>query len=163
MRSSPGGTALGVDFSERIIERARRRDGQDGPTYVLGDALALPVGDATFDAATIAFGMRNLADYELGFREMARAVRPGGRVVCLEIARPRSRLGRLLQRWFDHVVPVIGRMLGLGGAYAYLVASTRDYPGPDEVAGIMADAGLGDVHWFGMSGGMVTIHVGTVP
>jgi demethylmenaquinone methyltransferase/2-methoxy-6-polyprenyl-1,4-benzoquinol methylase len=158
----PGGSALGVDFSSAMIERARRRGGEDGPRYVVGDALALPVKDGACDAATIAFGMRNLADYGLGFREMARAVRPGGRVVCLEIARPRGRLGRLLQRWFDHVVPLVGRVLGQGAAYAYLVASTRDYPGPDEVAGIMAAAGLRGVHWFGMSGGIVTIHVGTV-
>jgi demethylmenaquinone methyltransferase/2-methoxy-6-polyprenyl-1,4-benzoquinol methylase len=127
---------------------------------VVGDALTLPVEDGEFDAATIAFGMRNLADYERGFREMARAVRPGGRVVCLEIARPTSRLGRLIGRWFDHIVPVIGRLVGQGQAYAYLVRSTRDYPPPERMAEIMRGAGLRSVDWFGMSGGIVTIHVG---
>jgi demethylmenaquinone methyltransferase/2-methoxy-6-polyprenyl-1,4-benzoquinol methylase len=159
----PGGRALGVDLSMGMIAQARGATPEPGPAFVVGDALALPVGEGEFDAATIAFGMRNLADYERGFREMARVVRPGGRVVCLEIARPRSRLGRLIGRWFDHVVPLIGRLVGQGQAYAYLVRSTRDYPPPDRVAGIMAAAGLGDVHWFGLSGGIVTIHVGTVP
>ena len=158
----PGGSALGVDFSAGMIERARRREGEDGPRYVVGDALALPVDDHSFDAATIAFGMRNLAEYELGFREMARAVRPGGHVVCLEIARPSGRVGKLIGRWFDHVVPFIGHLVGQGSAYAYLVQSTRDYPAPERIAQIMRAAGLLNVDWFGMSGGIVTIHVGTV-
>ena len=160
----PGGTALGIDLSAGMLRLARERTGTDeGPAYVLGDALSLPVGDDAFDAATIAFGMRNLADYRQGFAEMARAVRPGGRVVCLEIARPTSRLGRLAGRWFDSVVPMIGRLVGQGSAYGYLVQSTKDYPPPDEVARIMRAAGLRQVDWFPLSFGMVTIHRGTVP
>lgn len=160
----PGGSALGVDFSPGMIGLAMDRAmTEEDLRFVIGDALALPVEDDSFDAASIAFGMRNLADYERGFREMARAVRPGGRVVCLEIARPGSRLGRLLQRWFDSVVPIIGRLVGQGGAYAYLVRSTKDYPAPERIAEIMRAAGLEDIDWFGMSGGMVTIHVGTKP
>lgn len=160
----PGGSALGVDFSAGMIGLARDRAvAEEGLRFVIGDALALPVEDGTFDAATIAFGMRNLADYERGFREMARAVRPGGRVVCLEIARPASLLGRLIQRWFDSIVPIIGRLIGQGGAYAYLVRSTKDYPAPERIAEIMRAAGLRDIDWFGMSGSIVTIHVGTVP
>ena len=104
-------------------------------------ALALPVEDGRFDAATIAFGMRNLADYRQGFAELRRAVRPGGRVVCLEIARPRSRLGRAIQAWFDRIVPVIGRAVGQGSAYAYLVQSTRAYPAPEQIAVLMVEAG----------------------
>jgi len=69
-------------------------------------------------------------------------VRPGGRVVCLEIARPRGRLGRLIASWFDHIVPLIGRLAGQGSAYAYLVQSTKDYPDPEQIAQIMRDAGL---------------------
>jgi demethylmenaquinone methyltransferase/2-methoxy-6-polyprenyl-1,4-benzoquinol methylase len=160
--AQPGGSALGVDLSSAMIALARERTRGPGPAFVVGDALTLPVGDSEFDAATIAFGMRNLADYELGFREMARAVRPGGRVICLEIARPTSRLGRLIARWFDHVVPILGRLVGQGQAYAYLVRSTRGYPPPERVAEIMRVAGLRAVDWFGMSGGIVTIHVGTV-
>ena len=160
----PGGSAHGLDFSNAMIRQAQRRStDRIGLTFATGDALVLPVESDAFDAATIAFGMRNLADYGQGFREMARAVRPGGRVVCLEIARPGSRLGRLIASWFDRIVPLIGRVVGQGGAYAYLVQSTRQYPDPDAIAGIMRDAGLGDVDWFGMSGGIVTIHTGTVP
>ena len=92
---------------------------------MVGDALALPTEDATFDAATIAFGMRNLPDYRRGFGEMARSVRPGGRVLCLEIARPRSRLARFMRWWFDRIVPLIGRVAGQGDAYSYLVRSVR--------------------------------------
>ncbi len=160
----PGGAVLGVDVSTAMIGLARDRSAtaDDGPRYLVGDALALPVEAGAYDAATIAFGMRNLADYRQGFAEMARAVRPGGRVVCLEIARPTSRLGRLAGRWFDTVVPLIGRLVGQGSAYAYLVQSTKDYPPPESVARIMRAAGLRDVDWYGLSFGMVTIHTGTV-
>ena len=157
---SPGGAVLGVDVSTRMIERARARSGREGLTFVVGDALTLPVEDGMFDAATIAFGMRNLADYQRGFAEMRRAVRPGGRVVCLEIARPRRPIGRLIARWFDHVVPLLGRLVGQGAAYAYLIRSVRAYPSPERIAEIMTQAGLTDVRWFGLSGGIVTIHVG---
>jgi demethylmenaquinone methyltransferase/2-methoxy-6-polyprenyl-1,4-benzoquinol methylase len=163
-RVQAGGEVIGVDISPGMIGVARRRfEGRAGLTFVVGDALALPAPDAAFDAATIAFGMRNLPDYGLGFAEMRRVVRPGGRVVCLEIARPRSRLARILRAWFDRIVPVIGRLAGQGGAYAYLVRSVRNYPAPDAIAGIMRGAGLAEVTWTGMSGGIVTLHVGTVP
>ncbi len=163
-RVGPSGTVLGIDISPGMIQIARRRFGdRPGLRFVVGDALALPTDDATFDAATIAFGMRNLPDYARGFAEMARSVRPGGRVVCLEIARPRSRLARTLGFWFDRIVPLIGRMAGHGEAYRYLVHSVRNYPAPDRIADIMREAGLVDVGWQVMSGGIVTLHVGTVP
>jgi len=163
-RAQPGGTVLGVDISPGMIRVAKRRfSDRPGLDFVVGDALALPTEDGSFDAATIAFGMRNLPDYGAGFAEMARSVRPGGRVVCLEIARPRSRLARLLQFWFDRIVPVVGRVVGQGGAYGYLVRSVKGYPDPDRIAAIMREAGLRDVSWQPMSGGIVTLHVGMVP
>jgi demethylmenaquinone methyltransferase/2-methoxy-6-polyprenyl-1,4-benzoquinol methylase len=163
-RAQPGGSVLGVDISPGMIGVARQRFGnRTGLEFVVGDALALPTEAGTFDAATIAFGMRNLPDYGQGFAEMARSVRPGGRVVCLEIARPRSRPARILQFWFDRIVPIVGRLAGQGGAYGYLVLSVKGYPGPDRIAEIMREAGLEDVSWRGMSGGIVTLHVGTVP
>ena len=117
-RVQPGGSILGVDISSAMIRIAQRQFGyRAGLSYVVGDALALPTEDATFDAAPIAFGMRNLPDYRQGFAELARSVRPGGRVVCLEIARPRSRPARILQFWFDRIVPVLGRVAGQGGAF----------------------------------------------
>jgi demethylmenaquinone methyltransferase/2-methoxy-6-polyprenyl-1,4-benzoquinol methylase len=162
-RARPAGSVLGVDISPRMIEVAKRRFAdRPGLDFVVGDALALPTEDRSFDAATIAFGMRNLPDYRRGFAELARSVRPGGRVVCLEICRPRSRPARLLQLWFDRIVPLLGRLAGQGPAYGYLVRSVRGYPGPDRIAELMREAGLVDVTWRGLTGGIVTIHVGTV-
>lgn len=163
-RVTPGGQVLGVDLSDGMIAIARRRfAGRPGLTFVTGDALALPSPDASFDAATIAFGMRNLPDYRAAFAEMRRVVRPGGRVVCLEIARPRSRAARLLRWWFDRIVPTIGRVAGQGQAYAYLVRSVQGYAPPDRIAAIMAEVGLDDVRWHGLAGGIVTLHVGVRP
>ncbi len=162
--AAPGGKVLGVDISPGMIGIARdRHDGHPGLTFVVGDAMALPAEDSSFDAATIAFGMRNLPDYSRGFAEMARVVRPGGKVVCLEIARPRSRLARVMRWWFDRIVPLIGKVAGQGGAYAYLVRSVQAYPAPERIAEVMREAGLVGIRWIGMSGGIVTIHVGTVP
>jgi len=163
-RVLPGGRVLGVDLSPGMTAVAQERyAGRAGLEYVVGDALALPTEDATFDAATIAFGMRNLPDYRQGFAEMARSVRPGGRVLCLEIARPRSRLARFMRWWFDRIVPVIGRLAGQGAAYGYLVRSVQAYPSPERIAEIMTEAGLADVRWQGLTGGIVTLHEGTVP
>jgi demethylmenaquinone methyltransferase/2-methoxy-6-polyprenyl-1,4-benzoquinol methylase len=163
-RVRPGGRVLGVDISPGMIGIARRRfAGRHRLEFVVGDALVLPTEDATFDAATIAFGMRNLPDYRRGFEEMARSVRPGGRVLCLEIARPRSRLARFMRWWFDRIVPLLGRVAGQGSAYGYLVRSVQAYPSPERIAEIMAEAGLIDVSWQGLTGGIVTLHEGTVP
>jgi demethylmenaquinone methyltransferase/2-methoxy-6-polyprenyl-1,4-benzoquinol methylase len=163
-RVQPGGSVLGIDISPAMIDVARRRfAGQPGLAFEVADALALPTEDATFDAATIAFGMRNLHDYGKGFSELVRSVRPGGRVVCLEIARPNGTPARILQFWFDRIVPLVGRVAGQGRAYGYLVRSVKGYPGPDRIAEIMREVGLEDVSWQPMSGGIVTVHVGTVP
>ena len=163
-RVQPGGRVLGVDLSPGLTAVAKRRYAdRPGLTYVVGDALALPTDDASFDAATIAFVMRNLPDYRQGFAEMARSVRPGGRVLCLEIARPRSRLARFMRWWFDRIVPVIGRIAGQGSAYGYLVKSVQAYPSPERIAEIMGEAGLVNVRWRGLTGGIVTLHEGTVP
>lgn len=157
---APSGEAIGLDFSPRMMAFATRRHrGLANVSFVVGDALALPFPDASFDAATIAFGMRNLADYRHGFAELRRVVRPGGRVVCLEVARPRSAIGRLAAVWFDRVVPLLGRVVGYGDAYAYLVRSAKGYPSPERTAEIMTDVGLADVRWFSLSPGIVTIHI----
>ena len=153
------GTTTGV----RVPDGNWIPDDRSGLTFTTGDALALPVADGTFDAATIAFGMRNLADYRQGFAEMVRAVKPGGRVVCLEIARPQSLFARAAQAWFDRIVPIIGRIAGQKAAYSYLVSSTQDYPDPPRIADIMRDVGLVDVSWQPMTLGIVTLHVGHTP
>jgi demethylmenaquinone methyltransferase / 2-methoxy-6-polyprenyl-1,4-benzoquinol methylase len=162
--AGPFGRVVGVDVSERMIARARSRTADRVELeFVVGDAMRLPLEDGSMDAATIAFGMRNLPDYGRGFGEMRRVVRPGGRVACLEIARPRSLVGRLAGAWFDHGVPLAGRLIGEAEAYRYLVESVRAYPPPNEIADIMRGAGLVQVEWHAMLFGMVTLHVGLVP
>lgn len=163
-RVGAGGRVLGVDLSPGMTAIAQRHyANRPGLGFVVGNAMELPTRDGEFDAATIAFGMRNLPDYGRGFAEMARSVRPGGRVLCLEIARPRSRLARFMRWWFDRIVPVIGRLAGQGPAYGYLVRSVQAYPSPERIAEIMAEAGLVDVRWTGLTGGIVTLHEGVVP
>jgi demethylmenaquinone methyltransferase/2-methoxy-6-polyprenyl-1,4-benzoquinol methylase len=163
-RVGPFGRVVGVDVSTAMIALARRANADRVELeFVIGDALDLPVADGTFDAATIAFGMRNLGDYERGFGEMRRAVRPGGRVVCLEASRPRSLLGRLAWLWFERAVPILGRLAGARDAYGYLVASVRSYPPPERIAEVMTAAGLVDVRWSPLTFGMVTIHTGRRP
>jgi demethylmenaquinone methyltransferase/2-methoxy-6-polyprenyl-1,4-benzoquinol methylase len=170
----PFGRVVGMDVSEGMISLARSRTADRVElSFVVGDAMALPLPDGTdaprdsepagFDAATIAFGMRNLPDYRRGFAEMARVVRPGGMVACLEIARPRSIIGRLGRVWFEAAVPWLGRAIGQGEAYRYLVDSVKAYPRPEEIAEIMASAGLVDVTWRPMLFGMVTLHTGRRP
>lgn len=158
------GHVVGVDVSRVMIERARRASADRVELeFIVGDALALPVEDGSFDAATIAFGMRNLPDYERAFREMFRALRPGGRVVCAEAARPRGLLGRLAWVWFERAVPLLGRLSSEPGGYRYLVASVISYPEPGRIAEIMAAAGFEDVRWTSLTLGMVTIHTGRRP
>jgi demethylmenaquinone methyltransferase / 2-methoxy-6-polyprenyl-1,4-benzoquinol methylase len=163
-RVGTSGSVVGIDLAPGMLERARRRCRMLPQTaFRVGDALDLPVEDATFDAAAIAFGMRNLTDHGRGFSEMARAVRPGGVVACLEISRPTGRAARLTQAWFDHAAPFVGRLVGQGRAYRYLVESTKRYPPPDRVTALMRESGLVEVRWTAMSFGMVTLHVARVP
>jgi demethylmenaquinone methyltransferase/2-methoxy-6-polyprenyl-1,4-benzoquinol methylase len=160
----PRGEVLGVDVSPVMIERASRATPRRPELrFVVGDAMALPAPGAAYDAATIAFGMRNLPDYERAFAELRRVVRPGGIVVCLEIARPDHLVARIARQWFERGVPLLGRLAGQGDAYGYLVESVRHYPPPERIADLMRTAGLTQVAWMGMTAGMVTIHVGRRP
>jgi demethylmenaquinone methyltransferase/2-methoxy-6-polyprenyl-1,4-benzoquinol methylase len=162
-RVTTSGEVVGVDFAERMLERARQKaEGRPGVRFEAADALALPFGDDAFDAAAVAFGIRNVDDLDRGIAEMARVVRPGGRVVILEITTP-ARMRRFYELWFDRVVPRLGRMLGRdGAAYAYLPASVRRFPAPPELAARMAAAGLHDVRWRPLAFGIVAIHHGRV-
>jgi demethylmenaquinone methyltransferase/2-methoxy-6-polyprenyl-1,4-benzoquinol methylase len=171
----PHGEVTGIDASPQMLEVARRADTRaaravrDGgrPTpvrWIEGDAMAMPFADDAFDATLIGFGLRNLPDYAAGLAEMGRVTAPGGSVLVLEIARPAATLPRLVHRtWFRRVVPVIGRVIGGGAAYAYLPASLDAYPEPRAIGELMAAVGLVRVRWRWLAGGMVTLHVAEVP
>jgi demethylmenaquinone methyltransferase/2-methoxy-6-polyprenyl-1,4-benzoquinol methylase len=153
-----GGKVTGIDFSEPMLERARAK--APGIEWVSGDALALPFGDGAFDAVTIGFGLRNLADIEQGLAEMRRALKPGGRVAILEITRPRGVLAPFYRFWFDGVIPLAGKVLPGGAAYSYLPASVRRFPGPEDLARALEGSGFGAVSYRLLAGGIVALHVG---
>jgi demethylmenaquinone methyltransferase/2-methoxy-6-polyprenyl-1,4-benzoquinol methylase len=153
-----GATVTGLDFSERMLERARRKS--DEIEWVQGDAEKLPFEDASFDAATVGFGVRNLADLERGLAELRRVLRPGGRVAILEITKPSGLLAPFYRLWFNGFVPLLGKVLPGGSAYTYLPASVRRFPGPDQLAGLLRGAGFEDVRWRTFAGGIVALHIG---
>jgi demethylmenaquinone methyltransferase/2-methoxy-6-polyprenyl-1,4-benzoquinol methylase len=164
---SPGGEVVGSDFSERMLTLAREKAADrvlDARVrFEAANALALPYADGEFDAATVGFGARNFSDLERGLREMARVVRPGGRVVVLEITTPtRPPLSSFFEVWFDRVVPALGRLAGDAQAYSYLPSSVRRFPGPRELAEVMSRCGLGDIRWVLTAGGIIALHVGVV-
>jgi demethylmenaquinone methyltransferase/2-methoxy-6-polyprenyl-1,4-benzoquinol methylase len=160
-RVEPGGTVIGSDFSEAMLDRARRKSGS--VTWEWANALELPYADDEFDAATVGFGARNFSDLDRGLAEMARVVRPGGRVVVLEMTTPqRPPLSTFFSVWFDRAVPLLGRLAGDPDAYAYLPSSVKRFPGPEPLAARMAAAGMGDVRWILTAGGIIALHVGTV-
>ena len=163
-RVTPGGEVVGSDFAEAMLDRAREKAaGRAGVRFEWGDALALDHPDDAFAAATVAFGARNFADLHRGLAQMARVVRPGGRVVVLEITTPRTPpLSWFYGLWFDRIVPSLGRVAGDEDAYSYLPNSVRRFPGPEGLAAAMAEAGLRDIRWILTAGGIIAIHHGTV-
>jgi demethylmenaquinone methyltransferase/2-methoxy-6-polyprenyl-1,4-benzoquinol methylase len=165
-RMGPDGRVVGCDFSEPMLELARRKSGEQGLPVEFGwaDALDLPYGDASFDAVTIGFGARNLADLDRGLSEMTRVMRPGGRLVILEITRPtREPLSTFYSLWFDRVVPVIGTLAGDPDAYSYLPNSVRSFPEPVALAAMMDAGGLERIRWLLLAGGIIAIHSGVKP
>jgi demethylmenaquinone methyltransferase/2-methoxy-6-polyprenyl-1,4-benzoquinol methylase len=196
-RVSPAGEVVGSDFAEGMLARARAKtravsDGHVKPRFEWGDALDLPYDDDFFDAATVGFGARNFSDLARGLAEMTRVVRPGGRVVVLEITTPsRGPLSLFCRLWFDRTVPVLGRLAGsaasgglaatcspetarrssprdataaptIADAYTYLPTSVKRFPAPAALAAEMESTGLHEVSCLITAGGMIAIHAGTV-
>jgi demethylmenaquinone methyltransferase / 2-methoxy-6-polyprenyl-1,4-benzoquinol methylase len=200
-RVSPGGEVIGSDFSEGMLDRARVKGAKalaelapDPPaatrngaarvqaaslSFEWGDALQLPYPDDAFDAATVGFGARNFSDLGRGLREMARVVRPGGRVVVLEMTTPtRPPLSLFYGLWFDRVVPVIGRLAGtfarlsprstspsettIAQAYTYLPNSVKRFHSPEALAAEMEAAGCAEIGYILMAGGIIAVHGATV-
>jgi demethylmenaquinone methyltransferase / 2-methoxy-6-polyprenyl-1,4-benzoquinol methylase len=185
-RVSPGGYVVGSDFAEAMLARAREKaSGLDGrhvrPRFEWGDALELAYDDDSFDAATVGFGARNFSDLARGLSELTRVVRPGGRVVVLEITEPtRAPLSLFYALWFDHAVPALGQLAGavmallsrlrkdpaggaIADAYAYLPSSVKRFPSPAALAAEMQRAGLCEIGYLLTAGGIVAIHTGSVP
>jgi demethylmenaquinone methyltransferase / 2-methoxy-6-polyprenyl-1,4-benzoquinol methylase len=158
-RVGSGGEVIGSDFSEEMLERARTK--ANDIAWEWGNALELPYASGRFHAATVGFGARNFSDLDRGLAEMTRVVRPGGRVVVLEITTPRRPpLSTFYSVWFDRVVPLIGRLTGEEEAYTYLPSSVRRFPAPEGLAAAMQRAGLGDIRWILTAGGIIALHVG---
>jgi len=152
-----GADVVGLDFSERMLERARAKDA--GIEWVRGDMLDLPFEDGAFDAVTVGFGVRNVTDLEAGLRELRRVLRIGGRVGILEITQPRGALAPFYRLWFDRVVPLLGKVLPGGAAYTYLPASVRRFPDPEAFASLLDAAGFTAVRFRRFAGGIVALHV----
>lgn len=184
-RVGPGGEVLGSDFSDGMLARARAKaqarataDAALGAlSFEWGDALSLPYADGRFDAATVGFGARNFSDLARGLAEMARVVRPGGRVVVLEMTTPaKAPLSLFFKLWFDRVVPLIGRLAALASrrsdsedagstiaqAYTYLPNSVKRFHSPVELARELERAGCVDVRYTLMAGGIIALHGATV-
>jgi demethylmenaquinone methyltransferase/2-methoxy-6-polyprenyl-1,4-benzoquinol methylase len=158
-RVGPGGEVVGSDFAQEMLDRARGKAPE--LSWEWANALELPYASGRFDAATVGFGARNFSDLDRGLAEMTRVVKPGGRVVVLEITTPtRPPLSTFYSLWFDRVVPVIGRLTGEEEAYTYLPNSVKRFPGPEGLAAAMERAGLGDIHWILTAGGIIALHVG---
>jgi demethylmenaquinone methyltransferase/2-methoxy-6-polyprenyl-1,4-benzoquinol methylase len=151
-----GGVVTGLDFSPRMLERARRKS--DTVRWVEGDLLALPFDDASFDAATVGFGVRNVADLGAALAELRRVLRPGGGLAILEITTPRGILRPFFSLWFDRVVPLLGRVLPGGKAYTYLPASVRRFPGAEELAALLEAQGFRQVRVRLLGGSIVALH-----
>ena len=158
------GSVIGCDFSQPMLELARRKAADRESSQVSfewADALDLPYEDARFDAVTVGFGVRNLADLQAGLAEMARVLRPGGRLVILEITQPRRPpLSVFFSLWFDRAVPLLGALAGDRAAYTYLPESVKRFPPPEGLAAGMDEAGFEGIRYTLLAGGIIAIHSG---
>jgi demethylmenaquinone methyltransferase/2-methoxy-6-polyprenyl-1,4-benzoquinol methylase len=164
-RVSPGGQIVGCDFSEPMLDLAREKAaerGAAGVRFEWADALSLPYDDGRFDLVTVGFGLRNFADWDRGLREMSRVLRPNGKLVVLEFTKPtRPPFSTFYSLWFDRLAPVLGRLSDNPGAYAYLTESLKTFPGPYGLAEKMDAAGLQQIRYRILAGGIVAIHSAT--
>ncbi|MDA8394664.1 MAG: class I SAM-dependent methyltransferase [Candidatus Dormibacteraeota bacterium] len=161
-RVGPTGAVLGLDITEEMLSLAARAVPE--VEFRVGDALELPVAERSFDAVTMAFGLRNIADHDRALRQAWRVLRPGGRVVILEFSTPRGLMQPLYRQYSRLVIPQMAMLLlGRSGAYRYLTSSISSFPGPEVVAGWLRDAGFERVSYQRMTLGIVALHTGRRP
>jgi len=160
-----GADAVACDFSLGMLHAGRAVRARRHVPFVAGDATCLPFADGSFDSATISFGLRNVSDVPRALREMARVVRPGGRLVVCEFSRPTWRPFRALYlNYLMRALPWIARRVSSNAdAYVYLAESIRAWPAQDELAGIIARAGWTAVRYRNLTGGIVALHVAERP
>jgi len=157
---------VGLDFAVPMVRAAKAKGHEPrAVTWVVGDALCMPFPDNQFDACTVSFGLRNMASYEQALREMARVIRPGGRLVCLELTPLRRPvIGAVFNWYFTRIVPLIGGLLsGDPVAYRYLPRSVAAFPSADELAALMRRSGFAHVSFRLRGGGTVALHVALKP
>ena len=160
-RTRGGAEVTVCDLTEEMLQQGRRRRGGE-PGWVCGDGAALPFGDAQFDACTVAFGLRNMADLEAVLREAFRILRVGGRFLCLEFGRVHPpAAAALYDAWSFGAIPRIGAVIARDReAYRYLVESIRRFPSQECLAGAMREAGFGRVTWRNLALGVAALHSG---
>lgn len=158
--SRSGAYAVGCDFSLGMLQAGHARHYRRRLPFVAGDALHLPFGDASFDAVTVSFGLRNIVDVDAALREMARVVRPGGRLVVCEFSRPTYEpFRKLYLNYLMRAIPAIARAVSSNpDAYVYLSDSIRSWPSQVDLARRVAGNGWVDVHWRNLTGGIVALH-----
>jgi demethylmenaquinone methyltransferase/2-methoxy-6-polyprenyl-1,4-benzoquinol methylase len=162
-RGYPEAEVVGLDFSAQMLARANEKTrGGRGVPLVQGDATSVPFPDATFDAVTIAFGLRNLGSVEAGLVEIRRLLKPGGRAIVLEFSKPVVPVFReVFNFYFAHVLPRVGAVVsGSSGAYSYLPASVKAFPDQHGLKAMMERAGFAAVRYTNLSGGVAAAHVG---
>jgi demethylmenaquinone methyltransferase/2-methoxy-6-polyprenyl-1,4-benzoquinol methylase len=153
---------LGADFSHPMLQRATQKSLATPLHWMEADALRLPLADSSFDLVTAAFGFRNLADYDAGLREMARVLRPGGKVGILDFGEPRGLLGTVYRFYFRRVLPKLGTVIsGVKGPYQYLPASVERFPPPQEMLERMRAAGFREATWTPYTFGIAGLFCGT--
>ncbi|MCE5310141.1 MAG: bifunctional demethylmenaquinone methyltransferase/2-methoxy-6-polyprenyl-1,4-benzoquinol methylase UbiE [Acidobacteriales bacterium] len=156
-----GRTVLGSDFCHPMLLEAHRKVRERCALFE-ADALKLPVVDGSLDLITVAFGLRNFANYQEGLREMCRVLKPGGAVAILEFSKPPNRAFAALYDFYSlRILPAIGGLVsGSRAAYQYLPESVRKFPGAEELADRMREAGFAKVSYERMTGGIVALHLG---
>lgn len=158
-------TIVGADFCKEMVDLGRVKVAQspyaDRITFEVAPCEAIPFPDGTFDAVTIAFGIRNVVDRAQGLREMLRVLKNGGRIVILEFSTPHSALfKRLYHFYFLKVLPVIGGLFSQFSAYQYLPDSVLEFPSQEEFKGLMASVGFTHLRHYDLTGGIATVYVG---